>query len=488
MTKAVNYFKSKRIIIILLILIFLAFTGIWNIVSGGYDKQNKIILFIKKIIPNTISRKIRDVVFIIPDLKDRNDFLSIQVNKYEQGLEGQLFNEEIILSKKNKKEYLLKEFFLPFPRLDTRLGWASTKNSQRAHHFAFVGKEVIVISGEGKTIYFEKNNILKDKLNQKEIANNIDNILKKSGSELIGIRDLFVEDNKIFISLISKNSKGLTINAYSADINLKKMEFEIFFETKEYWKQYNVFSGGRFSTYKNNMVLFTTGFSNKDKVSQQLDSLLGKIIAIDKSTKTHKIISMGHRNPQGLSYIKKSNIIFNTEHGPKGGDEINVNFQKDGVISNFGWDVASYGVPYTDPVGDIIDPGIFGLFKVYVNLLNIGNFDLLSMLVNTKPGISGNNLSNWPLPDVSMWGVGFSRPQSSGGNLIAYINFAFIRNADIIQGTIPPSRNQTKYNATKQSYLSCLENGTRKINFTKNTKKNNTVKTAYCKVNVHNVS
>jgi len=145
-------------------------------------------------------------------------------------------------------------------------------------------------------------------------------------------------------------------------------------------------------------------------------------------------------------------------------------------------------VPYTDPVGDIIDPGIFGLFKVYVNLLNIGNFDLLSMLVNTKPGISGNNLSNWPLPDVSMWGVGFSRPQSSGGNLIAYINFAFIRNADIIQGTIPPSRNQTKYNATKQSYLSCLENGTRKINFTKNTKKNNTVKTAYCKVNVHNVS
>jgi hypothetical protein len=97
MTKALNYFKSKGIIVMLLILIFLAFTGIWNIVSGGYDKQNKIILFIKKIIPNTISRKIRDVVFVIPDLKDRNEFLRIQVNKYEQGLEGKLFNEEIIL-------------------------------------------------------------------------------------------------------------------------------------------------------------------------------------------------------------------------------------------------------------------------------------------------------------------------------------------------------------------------------------------------------
>ena len=47
------------------------------------------------------------------------------------------------------------------------------------------------------------------------------------------------------------------------------------------------------------------------------------------------------------------------------------------------------------------------------------------------------------------------------------------------QGTIEPSYNQTKYNATKQSYLPCLEDGTKKINFTKSTIKNNIVK-AYC--------
>ena len=60
---------------------------------------------------------------------------------------------------------------------------------------------------------------------------------------------------------------------------------------------------------------------------------------------------MGHRNPQGLFYIKNSNVIINTEHGPKGGDEININFQKDGVVSNFGWDISSYGTAYdgTDP-------------------------------------------------------------------------------------------------------------------------------------------
>ena len=140
----------------------------------------------------------------------------------------------------------------------------------------------------------------------------------------------------------------------------------------------------------------------------------------------------------------------------------------------------SYIVPGSAPP-ETIDPGIFGLFKVYVNLLSIGDFDLLSMLLNTKPNISGNNLSNWPLPVVDDWLVGFSRPQSSGPNFNYFINFAFIRNADIIQGTIQPSRNQTKYNATKQSYLSCLENGTRKINFTKNTIKQDNVIRAYCK-------
>ena len=44
---------------------------------------------------------------------------------------------------------------------------------------------------------------------------------------------------------------------------------------------------------------------------------------------------------------KDSNIIINTEHGPKGGDEINVNFQKTNEIPNFGWDISSYGTTYS---------------------------------------------------------------------------------------------------------------------------------------------
>ena len=69
-------------------------------------------------------------------------------------------------------------------------------------------------------------------------------------------------------------------------------------------------------------------------------------ISIDKTTKQFEIISMGHRNPQGLVYIKESDIIINTEHDPKGGDEIKINFQNTNQIPNFGWDISSYGTEY----------------------------------------------------------------------------------------------------------------------------------------------
>ena len=385
MPKISSIIKNKKVILIIIIIFLLVFTALWNVVSGGYDRQNKAILFLKKIVPTKVSRKIRDIIFIIPDLKERNKFLNTQVNKFEQGLNGELFNEEIVLSKINKKEYLLKEFFLPFPRLDPRMGWGAISNSLKAHHFTLIKDKVLVISGEGKTIYFKKNNIFNKKLNQIEISNNIQNILNENNFELIGIRDIFAEDGKIYISLIFKNFKGFSINVYRADINFEKLNFQLFFETNEYWDRYNVYSGGRFSTYKDNKILFTIGYSDAEQAAQQLDSLLGKIISIDKLTNKHAIISMGHRNPQGLFYIKDSNIIINTEHGPKGGDEININFQKNNEIPNFGWEVASYGTNYdgTDPFKKShAKYGFIEPFKYYVP--SIGISQMIYMPNNLK--------------------------------------------------------------------------------------------------------
>ena len=77
-----------------LFLLVVSFIAIWNLVNSGYDKQNKTILIIKKIVPPNLARHIRDTVFFIPDLKNRNEFLELQLKKFEQGLDGKLYSSK----------------------------------------------------------------------------------------------------------------------------------------------------------------------------------------------------------------------------------------------------------------------------------------------------------------------------------------------------------------------------------------------------------
>ncbi|MCW8832248.1 MAG: PQQ-dependent sugar dehydrogenase, partial [Colwellia sp.] len=53
--------------------------------------------------------------------------------------------------------------------------------------------------------------------------------------------------------------------------------------------------------------------------------------------------SYGHRNPQGMSVDPRTKNIWSHEHGPRGGDEVNL--IKKGA--NYGWPVISYGINYS---------------------------------------------------------------------------------------------------------------------------------------------
>jgi len=59
-----------------------------------------------------------------------------------------------------------------------------------------------------------------------------------------------------------------------------------------------------------------------------------------------EIWSYGHRNPQGMFFDKEKGQLWSIEHGPRGGDEINL--IKKGA--NYGWAVISYGKEYWGPV------------------------------------------------------------------------------------------------------------------------------------------
>lgn len=59
-----------------------------------------------------------------------------------------------------------------------------------------------------------------------------------------------------------------------------------------------------------------------------------------------EIWSYGHRNPQGLAFDHGKNLLWSNEHGPRGGDEINL--IKRG--RNYGWPTISHGMEYWGPV------------------------------------------------------------------------------------------------------------------------------------------
>ena len=60
----------------------------------------------------------------------------------------------------------------------------------------------------------------------------MESIFLNKKSEFLGIRDLYYEDNYIFISVIEKEVKGHTLNIYRAIKNFKQLNFEIFLNHK----------------------------------------------------------------------------------------------------------------------------------------------------------------------------------------------------------------------------------------------------------------
>jgi cytochrome c2 len=107
------------------------------------------------------------------------------------------------------------------------------------------------------------------------------------------------------------------------------------------------FSGGRMEFLNKNELLFTVGFLGYDGLasdviySQGTEGNYGKILKLNLQTDQVSDFSIGHRNPQGLTIDRKGNI-WSTEHGPKGGDELNLIEQG----ANYGWPNVTYGVDY----------------------------------------------------------------------------------------------------------------------------------------------
>jgi len=115
-----------------------------------------------------------------------------------------------------------------------------------------------------------------------------------------------------------------------------------------------------------------------------------------------------------------------------------------------------------------IQTGNFGLFDIYIELFHISDYHEIIQMKN----ILANRPYNPKTPNISNLYpvINIFREDSTGGIFSTVVAGTFgwaVESINLIQGTIPPSLNQTKYNATEQSYMSCLDNGTKRISFAK---------------------
>lgn len=106
-------------------------------------------------------------------------------------------------------------------------------------------------------------------------------------------------------------------------------------------------SGGRILRLPSGRILFSTGdhkwngLQGYPALSQDDDSTLGKILIIDLETDHVGIHAKGFRNPQGLM-MDSTGRVWETEHGPRGGDELNL------IVAggNYGWPECTLGTDY----------------------------------------------------------------------------------------------------------------------------------------------
>ena len=334
-------------IILIIVIILSSFYFIY------FNSKNPTSVYLKTIFPNSLKSVIRDTFFIISE-KNKN-INELEIFSYDLLNEQKNLKTDFIVNltsnKKINNNYELKKFQLPFQKREI--------SNKTIAHLDIYNNFIFIISGNGELYYFDKNILSDKKILFKKIDNNLTDLIKDLrffdtkklilASDEISIKDMLILQNKIFLSYTKEIKQDCyNISIISGEINFNNINFQEFFTHQECLSFKKVYgfnaqqSGGRMVKYKNNKILLTVGEFRSRRLAQDDESLFGKIISIDLGTKEPEIFSKGHRNPQGLFYDEVNNLIISSEHGPYGGDEIN-------LISkgkNYGWPIASYGEHY----------------------------------------------------------------------------------------------------------------------------------------------
>lgn len=174
----------------------------------------------------------------------------------------------------------------------------------------------------------------------------------------VSLHPLFSENRRVYLAYLDRDYRMMVARFVFTDVSIQ--DFEVIFESNGYSL------GSRIEWEDESHFFVTQGMAGAplpDPGAQNLDFDGGKIHRLiedgsvpddnpilEGQSGPTSIWSYGHRDTQGLFLDKTTGIMYATEHGPLGGDELNI-IEKGG---NYGWPRFSYGLNYDGTtVGDL---------------------------------------------------------------------------------------------------------------------------------------
>ena len=196
----------------------------------------------------------------------------------------------------------------------------------------------------------------------------------------VRVHPQFAENKLVFFSYVARYENGTGTIVARAKLEGSKLR-----DIKTLFKSSPPGSSGRHFgcriVFQGNKIYFAIGDRGDRHKAQDLSYPNGKVYRIyedgsipednpfigkelkNKRKALAAIWSYGHRNPQGLAIHPHTGQIWEQEHGPRGGDEINL-IQKG---KNYGWPVITYGKEYWGPsIGTTHKKGMEQPIKFYV--------------------------------------------------------------------------------------------------------------------------
>jgi len=229
---------------------------------------------------------------------------------------------------------------------------------------------------DGKILITEKPGTMRIFSPDGKLSAPLDGVPAVSAIGQVGLLDIalspkFAADHRVFFTyseLVGEDSNIVVARARLDEPALALRDVSVIFRAKPALpRPRSANQGGRIAIARDGNLFVTIGDRSQSPpwdMAQKLDNDLGKIIRITpdgapapgnpfigKPGALPEIWSYGHRSEEGLTINPETGELWETEHGPRGGDEINTPEKG----KNYGWPVAVHGIDYP---GDTIGQGI----------------------------------------------------------------------------------------------------------------------------------